>query len=122
MGSIRERVNLFVYQSAICTSCRPLLFNCFETARFSFASAKLETSSDAETCNFIIISDIKGLLISLGHLNLYCLTREMHFHYVASGHLSLIKNLAFVFVKGTNLHVVSFPCCVCMRLENALDF
>ena len=33
MDSIRERVNLFLYQFAICTDHR-LLFNCFETARF----------------------------------------------------------------------------------------
>ena len=33
MDSVRERANLFLYQSAICTDHR-LLFNCFETARF----------------------------------------------------------------------------------------
>ena len=105
------------------------LFNCFETTHlFDFVSAELSTSGyaetftfglvpvetstsgEAETFNFIFISDVKGLLVSLGHFNPYCLTREMHFHYVASGHLPLIKMFAFVFAVSTNLHGCFYPC------------
>ena len=47
-----------------------------------FASAETSTSGDSK----ILFLGVKGLLVSLGHFNLYCLTREAHFHHVASRH------------------------------------
>ena len=108
MSSIRERANVFLYQSATCTNCRQL-FNCFEIARFvrtfednyklsghrhkvvslyrmlfDFVPASSNTSGEAKIYRFIFA--IKGLLVFLGHFDPYCNSRILHFHYVDARH------------------------------------
>ena len=92
--SIRERATLFSYQFAICTDRRQLS-NCFETALdFDFVSIVIGSIGNVETFTFVFT--VKGLLTSLGHFDPYCLTREAHFHYVASSHTPLIRFLHFI--------------------------
>ena len=62
---------------------------------FDFVSASSSTSGEAEFFRFIFA--IKGLLVSLGRqFDLYCDTREAHFHYVAARH-------AFDFCAGLKI-------------------
>ena len=104
-GALRHGIRPIVPpMNAYIMSC----MGCTYTIAFArFVSVETSTSDDAETFNLIFIFDTKGLIVFLGHFQPYCLTRKMHFHYVASRH-------AFDFCAGlktkySSLIKIMFP-------------
>ena len=114
MDSVRERANLFLYQSAICTECRSL-FNCFEIARFVHTQEddykpirdryavvplgrilfrySIETNASGDATTFNLMFAIKGFLVFFKQFCPCFVVRKPHFHYVASRHELVIQFL-----------------------------